>query len=133
MEMMEATNGWLVFSRGNNDRVNGWGVMREYMKTIKMGEMASPRLIYFKTCKNAIRTIPALVHDETKVEDVDSEGDDHAGDCDRYLLMEINDRFSEKPKAVKKIRTAGDIFERDMEVLKEQKLEQEHNIDWMSI
>jgi hypothetical protein len=70
-EMMEATNGWLAFTRGNNDRINGWGVMREYMKAIKMGEVVSPRLIYFSTCKSAIRTIPALVHDESKVEDVD--------------------------------------------------------------
>jgi len=132
-EMMDATNGWLVFSRGNNDRVNGWGVMREYVKAIKVGDTITSRLIYFKTCANAIRTIPALVHDEIRVEDVDTDTEDHAGDEGRYVLMEIHDRFSEKPKAVKKVRTAQDIMDRDMEVLKEEKLQQDHNIDWMSL
>jgi len=134
-EMMEATNGWLAFTRGNNDRINGWGVMREYMQPMKMGDMVSPRLIFFNTCRNAVKSIPAMVHSETgNAEDMETDNvDDHPSDSCRYLLMEIHDRFSEKPREAKKIKTAGDIFESEMKIIQQKKLEQEHNIDWMSI
>jgi hypothetical protein len=132
-EMMEATNGWLVPIRGNNDRLNGWGVMRQYMKPIKIGETITSKLIFFTTCQNAITTIPALVHDETKVEDVDTDGEDHAGDECRYTLMEIMERFSEKPKEKDNRRTAQSIFERDMRKIREDKFERDNNVDWMNI
>ena len=41
----------------------------------------------FNTCKNFIRTIPNLVYDETHVEDVDTDGEDHAYDEWRYVCM----------------------------------------------
>ena len=45
-------------------------------------------MIYaFSTCLDSIRTIPALQHDQTRAEDVDTEGEDHAGDEWRYACM----------------------------------------------
>lgn len=43
---------------------------------------------FFNTCKAAIRTLPALVHSETMVEDVDTDGEDHIADECRYMAME---------------------------------------------
>jgi len=34
----------------------------------------------FSTCKDFIRTVPALQHDQARPEDVDTDGEDHAGD-----------------------------------------------------
>jgi hypothetical protein len=34
-----------------------------------------------------IRTLPALQHDEKRLEDIDTEGEDHAGDELRYACM----------------------------------------------
>ena len=42
----------------------------------------------FSTCRNFIRTVPALVYDESDVEDVDTEGEDHVYDEWRYACME---------------------------------------------
>ena len=43
----------------------------------------------FKSCKNFIRTLPTLVHDDRKPEDLDTTGEDHSQDEWRYMLMLI--------------------------------------------
>ena len=55
------------------------------------------KLVYFNTCFDSIRTIPSLIHSETKPEDVDSDGEDHAADTTRYLLMSLHERQTPKP------------------------------------
>ncbi len=70
-ELSEGMNGRFVVIKANNDRINGWGIMRQYMSPKMYDEKKSSRLIFFSTCKNAIRTIPALIHDDVKAEDVD--------------------------------------------------------------
>ena len=47
-----------------------------------------PMLQTFSTCRHFIRTIPALVYDETRVEDINTEMEDHIYDECRYVLME---------------------------------------------
>jgi len=45
-------------------------------------------MIYcFNTCRDSIRTIPALPHDKLRNEDVDSASEDHAADEWRYACM----------------------------------------------
>jgi hypothetical protein len=46
-----------------------------------------PGLIFFRTCKAAIRTIPTLQRDDTNIEDVDTDGEDHAFDSVTYGLQ----------------------------------------------
>ena len=46
-----------------------------------------PMMYVFNTCKNFIRTIPLLMYDEHKVEDIDSELEDHIADETRYFCM----------------------------------------------
>jgi hypothetical protein len=41
----------------------------------------------FNNCKAFIRTIPLLMYDEHKVEDLDTDGEDHIADEMRYFLM----------------------------------------------
>lgn len=136
-QMEEETKGWLTFRRGNNERVIGWGIMREYLKPFKYENETTSKLIYFDgLCPNAIRTIPALVYDSVRVEDVDSHGDDHCGDADRYGIMDVHDLFSEKnPEPPKEVRTTDDIKKRDLRALKEQRESEaeENNVDWMTM
>lgn len=47
-----------------------------------------PMLYVFSTCRNFIRTIPALVYDSVNVEDIDTDGEDHIYDECRYVMME---------------------------------------------
>jgi phage terminase large subunit len=73
---------WL--EKADNDRVIGWTRMREYMKIQPDGK---PLWIIFSNCTNLIRTLPQLVHDERRVEDVADGLEDHAAESCRYALM----------------------------------------------
>lgn len=44
-------------------------------------------LYVFDTCKHFIRTVPNLVYDETDVEDINTDGEDHIYDELRYVCM----------------------------------------------
>jgi hypothetical protein len=44
-------------------------------------------LVVFSTCRDTIRTLPALQHDPARPEDVDTNDEDHAGDDIRYACM----------------------------------------------
>jgi len=68
----------------DNRRVMGWTQIREYLKD---GPDGHPHLIVFSNCTELIRTLPELIHDEKKVEDVDEKCEDHAPEALRYGLM----------------------------------------------
>jgi len=74
---------------GNNERVAGWKLLRE-MIDWKEGPdgrvIIPPRFFVFKTCTNLARTLPRLRVDKHHVEDVDTDGEDHAADAARYGL-----------------------------------------------
>lgn len=79
----------VMFERADNARVatkgaiGGWDQMRARM----IGEDDLPLIYCFSTCKDSIRTIPMLQHDENRLEDVNSDMEDHAGDDWRYACM----------------------------------------------
>ncbi len=78
----------LMLLEGNNARISGWSLMREYLKPItSLDNKVSAKLQVFNTCFEFIRTFPALVYDKTKVEDCDTDGEDHAADAVRYGIM----------------------------------------------
>lgn len=69
--------------RADNKRLAGW----EQMHVRLTGEGDTPMLYFCDNCEDSIRTIPTLQHDETDAEDIDTEGEDHAGDETRYAVM----------------------------------------------
>ena len=61
--------------------MGGWDAMRARLD----GEAPDrPMLVFFDVCRDSIRTIPLLQHDRSIAEDVDTDGEDHAGDETRY-------------------------------------------------
>ncbi|WP_051291316.1 phage terminase large subunit [Fictibacillus gelatini] len=72
---------WL---KADNDRLNG---KMQVHNRLKFDENGIPMLYVFSTCKDSIRTIPNLPYSETKVEDIDTDAEDHAYDDWRYALM----------------------------------------------
>lgn len=71
--------------RGNHDRIPGWARCRDRMKPYALPDgRVGTKLHVFSTCAAFIRTIPSLVHDETRVEDLDTDGEDHCADEWRY-------------------------------------------------
>lgn len=79
----------VAFRRADNARVStrgalgGWDQMRARM----LGENNSPMIYCFSTCRDSIRTIPILQHDANRIEDVNTDMEDHAGDDWRYACM----------------------------------------------
>lgn len=50
-------------------------------------ETGDPMMFVFSNCRDLIRTLPALQHDDVNAEDVDTEQEDHAPDEARYACM----------------------------------------------
>ena len=59
--------------------MGGWDHVRSRLK----GDGERPAIFWFSTCRDTIRTLPALQHDQGRPEDV-ADGEDHAGDQVRY-------------------------------------------------
>ena len=74
----------VVFRKGDNTRLAGKMQLHE---RLKFDEDGYPMLYTFTTCKDFIRTIPAIVYDTKKPEDIDTAGEDHIYDETRYFLM----------------------------------------------
>lgn len=83
----------VYWSKGKNDRING---KMQIHHRLAFDDEGTPMLYFFNTCKHMIRTLPALVYDETDVEDVDTDGEDHCYDELRYICME--NPITPKPK-----------------------------------
>lgn len=83
------------FMPASNRRVDGWNTLHQYLF---WSEIQMPKIMYFNTCFNSIRTIPTLVHDDARPEDLNTKCEDHAADCDRYFLMSLHEMKGETPK-----------------------------------
>lgn len=79
----------ISFRPADNSRVatrgamGGWDQMRSRM----IGEEGLPMIFTFDTCTDSIRTIPLMQHDELRVEDLNTDMEDHAADEWRYGCM----------------------------------------------
>jgi Phage terminase large subunit len=74
----------VYFSPGDHKRIPGW-LQCHYR--LRFDEEGLPMLYVFDTCKAFLRTVPTLVYDETRPEDLDTSGEDHVADEWRYLCM----------------------------------------------
>ena len=74
----------VFFTPGDNERIAGW--MQCHYR-LQFDEDGYPRMYVFNTCRAFIRTIPLLIYDEHKVEDLDTTMEDHVADDWRYFCM----------------------------------------------
>lgn len=75
----------IFFDKADNARIAG---KMQLHNRFAFDENGFPMLYVFDTCKHFIRTVPALVYDETNVEDIDTDTEDHIYDECRYVCME---------------------------------------------
>lgn len=75
----------VFWDKGDHDRMAG---LMQMHHRLAFDDRGIPMMYVFSTCKHFIRTIPNLVYDETDVEDVDTDGEDHIYDECRYVCME---------------------------------------------
>ena len=74
----------VYFQKGDHARIDG---KMQVHHRLAFNAQGFPRLQVFSTCKHFIRTVPALVYDESNVEDIDTDGEDHSYDELRYVCM----------------------------------------------
>jgi hypothetical protein len=91
------------FMRADNKRVSGngaiggWDEMRQRLKGIG----GVPMLYVSSRCRDFIRTVPVLPHDPLRVEDIDTDAEDHIADEARYACMSrpfVPDTMREAPR-----------------------------------
>ena len=74
----------VYFTPGDHERIAGW--MQCHYR-LQFDENGYPRMYVFSNCKGFIRTIPLMMYDQTKPEDLDSDLEDHIADEWRYMCM----------------------------------------------
>jgi len=87
--------GGIPMIKANNNRLSGWNLLREYLK---WDDETPPKLHIFHTCNKFIETLPMLVHDLRRPEDLDTRGPDHLADAARYGLFHIGNPKSDEAK-----------------------------------
>jgi hypothetical protein len=75
--------------------LNGKNAVHEALDIAPDGK---PWLQVFSNCTNLIRTLPDLPYDPLKVEDVDTDAEDHLYDTLRYGLVNPRKSIENKPK-----------------------------------
>jgi len=88
-----------AFERGNHDRIQGLQELYSRLSWDPKGQQR-PGLCVFQFCQHFIRTVPVLVPDETKPEDVDTDLEDHVYDEARYMVMFAKSMKSYTPAEV---------------------------------
>ena len=74
----------VYFDKGDHKRIAGWMQVHYRMQ---FDENGIPMMYIFSNCKGFIRTIPTLMYDEHKPEDIDTKLEDHIADETRYICM----------------------------------------------
>lgn len=74
----------VYFTKADNERIPGW--MQVHYR-LQFDEEGYPRIQFFTNCRHAIRTLPLMMYDPIKVEDLDTDLEDHLADSTRYACM----------------------------------------------
>lgn len=75
---------FIHFDRGDNSRIAGW---MQCHRRLAFDDEGRPGVQFFNTCTHAIRTLPQLQYSAVRVEDLDTDGEDHFADSFRYFCM----------------------------------------------
>jgi hypothetical protein len=87
----------IPLKKGINDRLSGWQRVHSYLDEApacahhrQMGWETCPLVHVFSSCIELIRTLPAVPYNTIgKMEDVDTDSEDHLPDALRYLCMQL--------------------------------------------
>tara|TARA_Y100001938_G_scaffold111836_1_gene153129 strand:+ start:2409 stop:3791 length:1383 start_codon:yes stop_codon:yes gene_type:complete len=105
----------------NNTRVPGWMKISDLLHWDNEGK--EPDMYIIKgTCPNLARTMPLALRCNRNPEDIDTDGEDHALDACRYLIMHLK-----SPDTIKPIKPQ---LQQDIEKLMAGEEAEEYYIDW---
>jgi hypothetical protein len=79
----------------SKDRLAGWDFMHQFLRHSATEE---PKLKFFDTCKNTIRTLPSVIYDKNNSGDLDTHTEDHLCDSIRYMIQTVREGRSIRPE-----------------------------------
>jgi len=77
---------WKKADKSPGSRVAGWRKIRDMLSSAIKAPKEEPGLYVFNICTQFIRTVPVLPRDDKKLDDVNTDAEDHIGDETRYML-----------------------------------------------
>ena len=83
---------WVEADKSPGSRINGLQLVRDMLENSSRGE--GPGLYFMDNCTSTLATVPVLPRDEDKMDDVDTEAEDHIYDEIRYRVLAGNNRYS---------------------------------------
>jgi len=80
---------WVKSNKKPGSRINGLNLFRDMLKESLSTPMEGPGVFIFDNCRQFIRTVPTLPLDEKKIEDINTEAEDHIWDETRYMALHL--------------------------------------------
>ena len=78
-------------------RVHGWQLVRQMLRATALGDPDLKHMYIFTSCPNLVRTLPMMQRDDKKIEDIDTNLEDHLCDILRYRVLKLNQKVVLKP------------------------------------
>lgn len=79
---------WKRCDKKPGSRIAGVKLFREMLDATKNDSKDRPHFYIFSHCHHFLRTVPVLLRDKRKIDDVNSEQEDHIWDMLRYRIMD---------------------------------------------
>ncbi len=80
---------WILADNRPGSRATGLEAMRKRLAAGIENQMEEPGLFVFEGCQHFIRTVPVLPRDSKKMDDVDTNAEDHVYDESRYRCLQV--------------------------------------------
>lgn len=84
---------WIASDKSAGSRRNGLQLIRDRLEASSKGEDVG--LYFMDNCIASIGTIPTLPRDKDKIDDVDTNAEDHPYDMVRYRILKSNNRIAQ--------------------------------------
>ena len=85
-DMLKNGVSWQRSDKGPGSRVQGWQQLRKALTNSKERQREEPGMFVMARCDQFVRTVPVLPRDDLRLDDVDTDAEDHIGDEVRYRL-----------------------------------------------
>lgn len=83
---------WTEADKSPGSRTNGLQLIRDMLENSIRGE--EPGLFFMDNCTAALATLPVLPRDDDKLDDVDTDAEDHVYDDVRYRVLTGSNRYA---------------------------------------
>lgn len=87
---------WTDSDKSPGSRRNGLQLLRDRLEASVRNE--GPGIYFMSNCIGSIETLPSLPRDEKKIDDVDTDAEDHVYDMVRYRVLKGANRLAKKIK-----------------------------------